>query len=234
MRGLAIVALLYQYGCPAEVARDNEGARRLLRKAGHGRLSMDKIKRAVESANNTYGAPMVEAERETLKQMAKEIEQLRRKVMHESQILKELSRQCSATGQLADTFGLITAVVLVAFAGDPSEYRCAAAYEKTLGLNLKERSSGKHKGMLKITKRGSPIARNYLYLAALRLIQTDPVVRAWYELRARPKQKRKAVVALMRKLSRAMWHMSRGSVFDSTKLFDVRRLELNKVDKKAA
>jgi transposase len=154
--------------------------------------------------------------------------------MHHNEILKELSKSCAATMHLADTFGLITAVVLIAFVGDPSEYRCAAAYEKAMGLNLKERSSGKHKGKLKITKRGSPIARNYLYLAALRLIQTDPVVRVWYDLRAKPKQKRIAVVALMRKLSRAMWHMSRGSVFDSTKLFDVRRLGLNEDRSNAA
>jgi hypothetical protein len=36
----------------------------------------------------------------------------------------------------------------------------------------------------------------------------------------------KAVVALMRKLARALWHVARGKSFDAAKLFDTRRLQL--------
>jgi transposase len=43
-----------------------------------------------------------------------------------------------------------------------------------------EKSSGKTKGGLHITKRGPGIARLFLYLAALRLIQRDRIIRAWY------------------------------------------------------
>ena len=34
----------------------------------------------------------------------------------------------------------------------------------------------------------------------------------------------KAVVAVMRNLVRALWHVARGATFDSTRLFDARRL----------
>jgi hypothetical protein len=98
---------------------------------------------------------------------------------------------------------------------------------KGLGLNLKEKSSGKHKGQLKITKRGPGDCRYYLYLAALRLIRHDQVVGKWYErkvTRDGGKAKNKAVVAVMRKLAKALWHVARGAVFDSRLLFDVRRL----------
>jgi hypothetical protein len=37
------------------------------------------------------------------------------------------------------------------------------------------------------------------------------------------KQSLKAVVALMRKLARALWHVGRGALFDPSKLFDTRR-----------
>jgi hypothetical protein len=65
-------------------------------------------------------------------------------------------------------------------------------------------------------------------MAALRLMKDDPIARAW--CRARKcyiaELKIKAVVALMRKVARALWHVARGEVFDAAKLFDTRRLEL--------
>ncbi len=149
-------------------------------------------------------------------------------------LLKSLSKQCPATRHMSDAVGLITSVVLVALAGVPSEYGCSGAYQKALGLNLKERSSGKHKGRLKISKRGSAMARKYLYLAALRLIHWDPVVGAWYQSRAPAEHKRIAVVAVMRKLSRALWHVSQGSAFDATKLFDVQRLHFGEPERRTA
>jgi len=53
--------------------------------------------------------------------------------------------------------------------------------------------------------------------------------RAWYRAREshKAKQSLKAVVALMRKLARALWHVGRGATFDPRKLFDARRLGLS-------
>jgi transposase len=98
-----------------------------------------------------------------------------------------------------------------------------------LGLNLKEKSSGKHQGQLKITKRGPGLARKYLYLAALRLIQNDPIVQCWYQRKVQRDggHKGKAIVAIMRKLAKSLWHVARGRAFDSQALFNVRALQLN-------
>ncbi len=41
-----------------------------------------------------------------------------------------------------------------------------------------------------------------------------------------PRRASRAAVALMRKLAKALFHVGRGAVFDSTKLFDTRRLHL--------
>ena len=61
------------------------------------------------------------------------------------------------------------------------------------------------------------------------MVKTDPVVRAWY-LRKVERQggqaKMKAVVAVMRKLICALWHVGRGERFDASKLFDTTRLDL--------
>ncbi len=104
---------------------------------------------------------------------------------------------------------------------DPRKYATARSYQKALGLNLKEKSSGRHVGQLKITKRGSATARKYLYLAALRLIKSHPVVKTWYENKVNPKAKNKTLIAVMRKLAKALWHVSRGERFDAHKLFTI-------------
>jgi len=75
--------------------------------------------------------------------------------------------------------GETTSLVLATTQGTPLEYAKAHSYLKGLGLNLKERSSGKYVGQLKITKRGPGKARKYLYFAALRCSQQDPVLKAW-------------------------------------------------------
>jgi transposase len=90
-----------------------------------------------------------------------------------------------------------------------------------LGLNLKEKSSGRDVGRLKITKRGCSLVRRYLYFAALRLINNDPVVKAWYQKKVDARAKNKTVIALMRKLAKALWHVARGERFDATKLLSV-------------
>ncbi|MCK4604944.1 MAG: transposase, partial [Deltaproteobacteria bacterium] len=97
--------------------------------------------------------------------------------------------------------------------------------------NLKEHSSGKHKGKLKITKRGSGTVRMYLFMAVLRLIQKNFIVQAWYQNKVDRDggTKMKAVVAVMRKLARALWYVGQGKRFDAAKLFDVKRLGLASV-----
>ncbi len=137
-----------------------------------------------------------------------------------------MSRALASTSHMRTVVGQATAAVVVSEAGDPTQFTSPAAYLKATGLNLAERSSGKHKGALKISKRGSSLARRYLFLAALRLIQRDPLVRAWYAKRLRRNGgvKLKGVVAVMRKLVRALWHVARGAVFDSALLFDASKL----------
>ena len=78
---------------------------------------------------------------------------------------------------------------------------------------------GRHVGQLKISKRGSSTARSYLYFAALRLIKNNPVAKAWYLNKVDPRAKNKTVIAVMRKLVKALWYVGRGERFDANKLF---------------
>ena len=63
----------------------------------------------------------------------------------------------------------------------------------------------------------------------MRFVRKDPVIRAWY-LKKVERDGRlpryNALVAVMRKLGLAIWHVARGHPFDSRKLFDLKALGL--------
>ena len=100
--------------------------------------------------------------------------------------------------------GHATACVLWVALGDPQDYPCGEAYRKAMGLNLKERSSGKYKAM-KITKRGRRIVRRWMYFAAMRMAQSV-FVRRWFEAKkAKDKDRGNgALIAVARKLALAL------------------------------
>lgn len=104
--------------------------------------------------------------------------------------------------------------------GDPRQYPCAAAYRKAMGLNLKERSSGRHKGKLSLSKRGQRLTRKWLYFSALRWMR-EPSVKRWVEKKKARDGGRggKAAVGVMRRLALAAWHTGQGEAFDAARLF---------------
>ena len=219
----SLAALIGTYGDPASVAADPSGAAALMRRTGRPGLSEEKIQAVLDSAQSSLGVPPVDAERALLQWLGNEALAAHQEVRQvERQIESRVARD-PVLAILAAVIGKVSAAVLLAAIGSPLDYPDAASYLKALGLNLKERSSGKHKGQLKITKRGPSLGRFYLYFAALRLIARDPVVQQWYQLKSnRPGAvKNKIVIALVRKLAKALWHSARGEGFDTNKLFNL-------------
>ncbi len=224
----SLLALLETYGGPAAVRRDRVGCAEYLAKAGRRLLSEKKIEQVVQSASSTIGVPMTGAEIDALKAVAKETNRCRKAAAEHKHHVERLSESHEMVKQLSSVLGRVTAAVLVVGAGDPRSYSSAKAYVKALGLNLRERSSGKHKGQLKITKRGPSEPRRYLYMTALRHVKDETVIKAWYARKVAHNGKRSKtpiIVALMRKLVAALWHVARGSEFDPRKLFDCSRFE---------
>ena len=79
-----------------------------------------------------------------------------------------------------------------------------------------------------ITRRGSGRSRRWLYFAVLRLIQQDETVKSWYAKKGARDGgvKMKAIIAIMRKLVKALWYVARGRDFDSSLMFDRSHLGL--------
>jgi transposase len=224
-----VLQLLATYGSPQAVRAEAAAAEALLYRVGRGLADAQSIAAILDSAEHTLGVVCTPGERHLLQVLAEA-------VLRTRQALREVERRIAQWVQrdpplqsLADTLGKTTALVLDTALGSPLDYPNPHAYLKAMGLNLKERSSGQHQGRLKITKRGPGRARHYLFLSALRFVQRDPVIRAWYlsKLRRDGQISRcNALVAVMRKLALALWHVARGNPFDSRKLFDLNNLTL--------
>jgi transposase len=181
----------------------------------------------IEGARETTGVPMVPEEEQMVRTLATQLIAAGRSADELDAQMHALAEDDEVFSRLSSWMGVYTAAVIVTRA-DPRQYSCARALEKACGLNLREKSSGEMFGRLTITKRGPALVRQVLYLFALRMLQESAIVRAWYKRRRgyTEDSKQRAVVAVMRKLVRALFHVARGNAFDATKLFDVRRLDI--------
>jgi transposase len=224
---VTLLELLARVGGPRSVQERPEEAVSLMVKVGRTFLSDAKIQAVVRSAKQTIGVPMIEAEERCLSELAKEARHSQQRENEARITAERLVQKSEESRRIGQVVGKVTAAVIKANIGSVEKYDSAASLEKALGLNLKVKSSGKKAGQLGITKRGSSLPRKFLYLAALRLLQSDSLVRLWYEAKVQRSGgvKKKAVIAVMRKLVRALWYVARGDQFDSSKLFNEKKLK---------
>jgi transposase len=215
---VTLESLLIDYGSPEQIAANAGQAASDMRRWGKSCLSLEKIEAVIHSAATTLGQPCIEAERHYLQALAEELRHSRKQAKNAKQALEAVVKTEPGLKEMGLTIGSVTTAILIGLHLDPRHFGCARSYLKALGLNLKEKSSGQDHGKLTLTKRGSALARKYLYFAALRLIKSDPVVSAWYRSKVDPRAKSKTVIAFMRKLAKALWHIARGQRFDARKL----------------
>ena len=97
-----------------------------------------------------------------------------------------------------------TVATVLGETGDLRQYRNANAVIKLAGLNLYSQSSGTFKGKTRITRRGRPLLRRYLYLAALRLSKPGSPLAEFHDRLLPTKAKPQIAVAVCRKLVRLM------------------------------
>jgi hypothetical protein len=223
--------LLTIYPRPARVTQEPEAVKSLLRKASRSKLSEEAVRGVIEGAQTTTGVPMVPEEEHLVHTLVTHLVAAGRSTKELEERMRDLAQEDETFARLSSWMGVYTAAAILTRV-DPLQYASARQLEKACGLNLREKSSGEKSGRITITKRGSGLVRQLLYLFALRMLLESTEVRAWYERRRgyTEDSKERAVVALMRKLVRAMFHVARGHAFDAAKLFDLRRLDLERKD----
>ena len=118
--------------------------------------------------------------------------------------------------------GMITVAGFLAEVGDLSHYTHPRQIQKLAGLNLKENSSGKHKGQTRITKRGRPRLRALLFRCILPLVAKNEdfkTLHMEYTTRSvNPLKKKQSLIALCCKLIRVLFALGRkNESYDSSK-----------------
>ncbi|MCP4139091.1 MAG: IS110 family transposase [Chloroflexi bacterium] len=227
MQTKTFLKLLDEFGSPAQVAGNSEKAIKLMRYTGGHFLKDEKIRMVIESAESTIGVAMTEYEQLELNFLVKNTLAVQDELKEAKKRLKKLSSKNETIKRLGAVVGITTSAILISECGDPLKYDYSKQWLKSFGLNLKEKSSGNYTGQLRITKRGSGRARHWLYFAALRLIQNDAPTKIWYDKKVKRDGglRMKGIVAVMRKLVKALWHVARDGDFDSSKMFDMKGLQ---------
>ena len=221
--GLSSVTLLRaltHYGGPAALAKDPSASARL---ASWGRrvLGTEKIEKFLASAAQTVGVCQGTQDVRRMQQYATMALAAYRQTQDARLKLERLAQGNAVIQRQAKAVGMATACVLWVALGDPKDYPCGEAYRKAMGLNLKERSSGKCQGMLKITKRGPSVVRRWMHFAAMRTAQSA-FVKPWFEAKkAKDKDRGNgALIAVARKLALALHAVgAHGAPFEPWRLF---------------
>ena len=174
-----------------------------------GKKRAKKLKEAAQNSTGlTEGEIMARQELKTLlSQYDALIEELEQVLVQIENILKEIpgaEEMMSIPG-----VGMVTVAGFLAEVGDLSNYQHPNQIKKLAGLNLKENSSGKHKGETKITKRGRPRLRGLLYRCVIPLVAKNPefkLLHDYYTTRPEnPLKKKQSLVALACRLIRVLF-----------------------------
>ena len=186
---------------------------KILRKVSRGKLTQNRIKELFESAERSIGI------HEGKESILMEIEHLVYNIENKSRFIDHLENQMAHhLDQIPYShcilsikgIGLITVAGLIGEVGDFKKFNTISEMMKLAGLDLFEVSSGKHKGNLRISKRGRSLMRKLLYFAAINVVKSHGIMHEPYqEMLDRGMPKRKALVAISRKLLGLIFALAR-------------------------
>ena len=187
---------------------------RVLHTASRGHLGQATYERVVTAARGTLGLPGAQG------QLRQEIVlTLARLTLFEQQLRALEAAMVEALSPLPETPCLlsiprvapVTAAVFLGSIGDPRAYECGEQILRVAGLSLVERSSGIHRGIPRISKRGRPLLRQAAFMFAVRSITRGGLFRTEYEALCQRNggRKMKAVVAVMRSGLRLLYSVAR-------------------------
>jgi transposase len=197
--------LLRHHPTPQDIVTLGEPAlAAMLRKVSRGKIKKDRAEALFTAANESVGI------RDGRDSMLLEIRLMLDTIASydrfiegvEAEMLRQLEKIPYSRVMLSlKGIGPVTASGLIGEVGDFTKFGTISELMKLAGLDLYEVSSGKHKGKLRISKRGRPLIRKLLYLAALSMVRKGGAMHEWYQRAlGRGMMKTKALVAVSRKL----------------------------------
>jgi len=150
-------------------------------------------------------------------------------------LVETLSKQIPGMEEILSIkgVGLIMAAGYVAEVGDAFRFEHSKQIQKLAGLNLKENSSGKHKGKSTISKRGRSRLRAILFQGMLPMVAKNEEFKALHEYYTtrehNPLKKKQSLILLCCKLIR-IFHalLTKNVPYDPKKMMsDIKRLSMS-------
>ncbi len=206
-------AILQDY--PTARAFQGVSVKRLARLCydGRHRVGPELAEALITAAARSVGRHHGEAYRLQVRDACEDLGLLRRRLRTlEGDIEKTLrDHEVGSLLTTIDGIGPQTAARLVAELGDPAAFHSAAALAAFVGVVPALRQSGKRAPTRAgLTVLGHAALRAQLWMPTLTAVQRNPWLRAYYErLRARGKLPKVALVAAMRKLLIAVYHVAK-------------------------
>lgn len=211
---------------PADIlALGAEGINQIWREHKLRAVGMKRAKTLVEAAKKSVGMDGGLCARKDLQML---LEDFRRKQEQLKQITEVLEAETQKVPHIEKLLaikgvGLITVAGFLAEVGDVGRFDSPKQIQKLAGLELKENSSGKHKGQSSISKRGRKNLRKLLFQAVLPLIRSNDEFRevySYYTTRQKnPLKGKQAVVAVGCKLIRVFYAiLTHGVDYDANRL----------------
>ena len=202
-----------------------EGVNRLWREKKLRAVGMKRAQTLVEAAQNSIGLDGGVCARMEMQLLledyrAKEVQLKKVTAVLEAEALKvpHAEKLLSIKG-----VGLITVAGFLSEVGDIRRFNSPKQIQKLAGLELKENSSGKHRGRTSISKRGRKRLRKILFQVMLPMIQNNAEFREVYEhfttRRKNPLKGKQAIIAAGCKLIGVFYAiLKHGAEYDPQKL----------------
>ncbi|MBU8922293.1 MAG: IS110 family transposase [Bacteroidales bacterium] len=148
-----------------------------------------------------------------LNESCKEIKDLEIRIRDIERNLRALSKDDPVIGRLRSIpgIGLLSSTAIVAFTGDINRFPSGRHFASYLGLTPREHSSGLHRRLGRISKRGDSYIRMLLVHGARSVLwaskrsKNPDRLRSWALEIERTRGHNKAAVALANKLARIIW-----------------------------
>ena len=203
-----------------------EGVNRIWRDAKLRAIGMKRAKTLVAVAERSIGSRHADAAvRMDLWQLLDEWDLCEKQQTTVTELLTGLVAQVPNADKLLAIpgIGLVTVAGFLAEVGDISRFDDPKEIQKLAGLAIVENSSGKHKGMSQISRRGRSRLRKVLFQAAMSAVKSNAEMRAIHQYfisrEKNPLRKMQSLMAIAAKLIRVFF-----GILHSGKAYDPERL----------
>lgn len=228
LRGKSSLYLLQHHPMPWEILElGKERLAAIVSKVSRKRLGKSRAEALYTAAQTTVGITVGHlALRESMSMLMQGLnlleDQLKRIEEHIRQLVEDMPAHRILTSMKG--IGLISSATIMAEVVDFNFYHSASELLKLAGLDLYEISSGKHRGRLRISKRGRSLLRKVLYFASLNMVKKGGIFHEIYQkYRSKGKPGPKALIAISRKLLRTIFSMVKNNeVYNS----DFKKLQM--------